>query len=257
MHEADPSNSFQIYAILASGVRCAIAPDHEHVSRWAAELILAELEQDPRLLLGCATGSTPTRTYELVVESLARNVNIAPDLRILQVDEWGGLPAGDPATCETYLRQRLLAPLHIPPARFLGWSSDPPEPQAECNRFERRLADEGPIDLCVLGLGANGHLAFNEPADALRPYPHVATLSAPSLQHTMLRAATATPTFGLTIGMSAILQSRHVLLLVSGKAKAAPVAELMTYNVNTHFPASFLWLHPRVTILLDEAAAGT
>src|SRR4051812_3724546 len=119
MPHSDPLTSLPTYAALSQGTRRAIAADHEQMSRWAADLIHAELEHNPRLLLGCATGSTPTLTYAQLVASLSPKPQLARELRVLQIDEWGGLPAGDRATCEAYLRQRLLKPLAIPAERYL------------------------------------------------------------------------------------------------------------------------------------------
>ena len=118
------------------------------------------------------------------------------------------------------------------------------------------LDKEGPIDICVLGLGANGHLALNEPAEQLQPFVHVARLTAESCQHPMLAESAARPSYGLTIGMADILQSRKVLLLVSGVHKREQFQRLLSRQVSTQFPASFLWLHPDVTCLCDRDAKG-
>jgi len=220
----------------------------------AAHLIADEVRRDRRLVIGAATGSTPTRAYELLAEMAAGDSSVFADLRLLKVDEWGGLPLDDPATCEVYLQHKLVRPLSISRERYLGWDSQPRDPDAECRRVERWLCEHGPIGVCVLGLGANGHLAFNEPADVLHPGPHAARLSRESLRHPMLGLSRATPAYGLTIGMADILRSRQILLLVSGAHKSTQLARLREPIVSTHFPASFLWLHPDVTILCDREA---
>lgn len=225
------------------------------MSVQAARQIADHVRHDPRLLIGAATGSTPTPTYELLARMAAGDARFFPDVRLLKVDEWGGLAMDDPATCEVYLQEKLVRPLSIAPERYLGWNSQPGNPDSECRRIERWLAEHGPIGLCILGLGANGHLAFNEPGDGLIPGPHVAQLSRESLGHPMLSASRSAPSYGLTIGIGDILRSRRILLLVSGAAKATQLARLREPLVSTHFPASFLWLHPNVTILCDREAA--
>ena len=111
--------------------------------------------------------------------------------------------------------------------------------------------------MCVLGLGSNGHLGFNEPADALHPHAHVAQLSPESLAHPMVRGTSTPLTYGLTLGMADILHSKQVLLLVSGRHKRDVLRRLLDdRTVSTRFPASFLWLHQDVTCFCDADAAG-
>jgi galactosamine-6-phosphate isomerase len=231
-----------------------ILDNYEQMSVRAAQLIVDDMRRDPHLLVGAATGSTPTRAYELLATMASDDAVGFGQIRLLKVDEWGGLSMDDPATCEVYLQQKFVRPLSIASERYLGWNSRPADADAECQRVARWLAEHGPIGLCVLGLGVNGHLAFNEPGDTLIPGPHVARLSNESLDHPMLHASRAIPSYGLTIGIADILRSRKILLLVSGAAKAAQLARLRESVVSTRFPASFLWLHPDVTIVCDREA---
>jgi len=150
-----------------------VHPDYEALSEIAADLIAKRIHEKPPLLLCLATGSTPTRTYELLA---TRPKSLFDQLRILKLDEWGGIPMSSPATCETYLRKILIDPLDLS-SRYVAFESQPTNPTAECSRIARWLKDNGPIDLCILGLGINGHLGFNEPAAALQPRAHLATLS--------------------------------------------------------------------------------
>lgn len=233
----------------------SILPDHEAVSAAAALSIAARLESKPHALLCLATGNTPMRAYEI----LARHGRSAPFLTrfatVLKLDEWGGIPMDRPATCESFLRTALVGPLGME-GRYVGFNSNPANPSAECARIRDWLAAHGPIDTAVLGLGVNGHIGFNEPADALQPHAHVATLSPDSLCHAMIREEPERPTFGLTLGMADLLHARRVLLLVTGKSKREPLRRLLAGPISTRFPASFLQLHPDVTLLADEAAAA-
>jgi len=230
---------------------------HESASalgRDAADFILAELRKTPSLLLCAAAGASPTIAYQLLAEAHHGEPETFASLRVLALDEWGGLPAGAPGSCDRYLRDHLVEPLGLPPERYVHFRGDAADPAAECARVRTWLDEQGPIDLCVLGLGMNGHLALNEPALSLQPRPHVATLSAASLSHGMLQAANARPAFGYTLGMADLLRARRILLLVSGEHKREPMQQLMKGDISTAFPASFLWLHPSVTCLCDAAA---
>ncbi len=237
-------------------MRIEVKADFEALSRRAAALVEAEVRRRPGLLLCAAAGSSPARTYQLLAERGAAGRNLFSRMRVIKVDEWGGLDPADPGTCESDLRRRLLGPLRISPARYRGFRSRPPDPARECERIARWLADQGPIDLCVLGVGLNGHIAMNEPAGALCPGPHVAELAPGSLAHPTLSASSAKPAYGLTLGMADILESRTILLLVSGERKRAVLERLRQPEVTPQFPVSFLWLHPNVTVLCDEAAQG-
>jgi galactosamine-6-phosphate isomerase len=237
-------------------VRVEVARDHERMSRRAAARIAAAIRRTPALLLGAVTGASPARAYENLARMRAVEPWLFRRLRVLKLDEWLGLPSRHPASCESYLRRKLLRPLGIPRSRYRGFRTRPKDAGAECARLARWLARRGPIDLCVLGLGRNGHLLMNEPGPALPPGPHVARLSATTRRHSMLEGLKTPPRYGLTMGLADILQSRAILLLVSGRAKSAAVARMLEGTVSTRCPASFLWLHPNVTVLCDREAAA-
>jgi galactosamine-6-phosphate isomerase len=174
-------------------------------------------------------------------------------LRLIALDEWGGLPATNQGSCQFQLRREIVAPLRIE-NRFIAFDGDATNPQAECGRVAAWLAQHGPIDVCVLGLGINGHLGFNEPAETMNLHAHVASLAATSLMHGMVRDLAAKPAYGMTLGMVDVMHAREVLLLVSGQRKGAALRKLLTGPLTTSFPASFLHLHPSVTVLCDVSA---
>jgi galactosamine-6-phosphate isomerase len=230
--------------------------DHEAVSRYAADRIVQRLREEPSALLCLACGATPMRVYQLLAEQGAREPSLFVKCRVIKLDEWGGLPPGDPATCEAQLRSTLVSPLRLDD-QYVSFNSRLHDPKAECARIASWLLEHGPIDTCVLGLGVNGHIGFNEPAAFTEPHAHVAQLSQASLEHAMLRQTTHRPTYGLTLGMADLLQSRQVLLLVTGSTKREPLRRLLTGPIATEFPASLLQLHPKALILCDAAADPT
>ena len=229
---------------------------YESMSRQACDLLVFALEQNPGLLLCTATGNSPLRTYELLAEEYQQQSSLFSQLRILKLDEWGGIDEHDPQSSESFIRRRLIAPLHVSEERYFSFSGNAEAPEEECSRLQEILSRQGPIDLCVLGLGRNGHLGFNEPAEALMPHAHIAQLSPDTLQHSMVQAMQRQPTYGLTLGMADILQARRILLLVTGSGKKAAIEKLLEGRVTTHLPASLLWLHPDVECLIDERALG-
>ena len=233
-----------------------ICENHEAMSMAAAGWITRQLDGKKRLLFCLATGSTPVRTYELVAPKARKSPALFDPLRVLKLDEWLGLPASDPGTCEAYLQRRVIRPWGISQRHFVRFGTNPRQPDKECKRIEDWLARNGPIDLCVLGLGSNGHLGFNEPGRALCPAVHRARLSEETRAHKMVSHSAFTPAYGLTLGMAEILQARQILLLVSGAHKRKPLHRLLQGEISTEFPASLLHLHARTTVLCDREASG-
>lgn len=232
------------------------AADHEQMSRQAARVVIRRLQQKPDLLLCASAGGTPTRMYEILAQRCQDQPGLFSDMRVLTVDEWGGLPAGHPATCKEDIRTKLMDPCHIRAARFCAFKTDSSDPGADCDRMSRWLAKNGPIDLCVLGLGLNGHIAMLEPADELPTLAHVAKLAPSSLKHPMLRGSGRVPAFGMSLGLGEIMNSAEVLLLVSGARKSPILHKVLRQAVATRLPASLLHLHPNAHVFYDRAAAA-
>ena len=234
-------------------MRFTVLPDRAALDRQAAALVWEAAGARPDPLICLASGETPSGAYAL----LAGTPDRLAHARFIQLDEWAGLGADDPASCAAHLRRALLGPLAVPPERWIGFQGDAADAAAECRRVEAALEDAGPIDLCILGLGRNGHLALNEPAESFYPFSHVATLDERSRAHPMLAGTGAQVREGLTLGLGDILGARRILLLVAGAAKRAPLARLAARRVTPQLPASFLWLHGDATCLCDaDAAAG-
>lgn len=230
-----------------------VFPDHESVSRFAADRVSELLRDEPGALLCLATGKTPMRTYELLTQRRTGEPRLFEGVRVINLDEWLGLPHGDHATCGRQLGDAFVTPLGIG-ERYCGFESQPDDPAADCARVRNWLAEQGPIDLCVLGLGINGHIGFNEPADYLQPHAHVARLSDASLAHAMIGDCGSKPTGGSTLGMHDLMQSRRILLLVTGATKRDILQQILTDRITTAIPASLLHLHPNIELLCDVAA---
>jgi len=226
--------------------------DYREMSSVAASVAVDVIRDDPGLLLCAATGSSPEGLYQELRDHAARETYLFAQLRVIKLDEWGGIPENHPVSCEYYLRTRLVDPLGIPPEWYFSFRSDPPDPELECDRMHTLLEREGPIDLCILGLGRNGHLGLNEPAGQLEPNCHVAPLSTESLRHPMISSLDKKPEYGLTLGMQEILDSRQIIMLVSGREKKQIARRFLEGKVSGLLPASYLREHPRTECLIDR-----
>ena len=227
--------------------------DYREMSDLGASLVVEALALKPDLLLCTATGSSPEGLYGELVSSAETHKELASQIRILKLDEWGGIPENHPVSCEYFLKTKLLDPLEVPDERYISFKSKPGDQEAECSRVRSLLKREGPIDLCILGLGRNGHLALNEPGAELEAYCHVASLTEESLRHPMIASLEQKPSFGLTLGMDEILSSRKIIMLVSGKEKKPVLGKFLEGKVSTELPASFLWQHDLVECLVDRS----
>ena len=205
-----------------------------------AGFMLQIMQRNQPSLICAATGSSPTGAYEQLITQKDK-IDTA-GLKFVKLDEWASLPMEHPGSCEFYLQQHLLKPLKIPAENFTSFDSMAADPEKECRRVRQYLEGSRPIDLCILGLGLNGHVAFNDPADTLQPHVHLARLSATSLAHPMVTGVPGLE-YGYTLGMADIMRSKAILLIVTGQHKKEILSDLLKERISTLLPASFLWLH--------------
>jgi galactosamine-6-phosphate isomerase len=235
-------------------MKIEVVEDYAELSQKAKKIIFEQIGLKKNLLLCAATGASPTGTYQLLAEEHKASRELFEELRIIKLDEWGGIPMEQSGSCEAYIQKYLLLPLQISTSRYIGFKSNASNPKEECKTIQEKLANDGPIDLCILGLGTNGHLALNEPGDFLQPHCHISELTASSLLHPMALEMEVKPTYGLTLGIADIFSSKMIILIVSGSRKKAVVSQLLSGRITNQLPASFLWLHPNVVCLIERDA---
>jgi len=214
------------------------------LNELASNMLINDLKENPQSLVCAATGNSPTGVYRKLIEK--QGSIVVENLTFIKLDEWYGLGIDDKGSCEYYLHENLLKPLEVSSERYIAFDGKNSDHQKECSRIADYLDKHGPIDICILGLGKNGHIAFNEPADNLQARAHLATLSATSLEHTMIKGNGEAIKYGLTLGMADILRSKKIILLVNGTHKNAVMQKLREQKISTQLPASFLWLHADV-----------
>ena len=225
---------------------------YEEISTKAKNSVMEKLLKNNSMLLCTASGGSPTRMYELLAEEQLVRPHLFSQLQVVKLDEWGGIAMEHPGSCESYLQRYIINPLQIADERYISFQSNAGSPQDECLRVQRELECRKCIDICILGIGMNGHIALNEPGVFLNPYCHLASLSEKSLQHPMIYGEQEQPTYGLTLGMANILQSRKIILLINGFKKKDITEKFLSGKITTGLPASFLWLHPDVLCLITE-----
>lgn len=225
--------------------------------RWAdavAERFCARLRQRPRLRVCLPTGRTPRGPYAAIAERVAGGQASLAEAEVLLLDEFGGLAPDDPARCATMLARDLLDRLDAAPAAVHHLDPDADDVAAECARYRRVVADGG-LDLCLLGIGANGHVGLNEPGSAPDAPTRRVALAPETIAAARDYGGNDAPRWGLTLGMAEILEAREVWLLVAGGHKAEVLAEALEGPVTPELPASLLRGHTRLLVLADEPAA--
>ncbi len=225
---------------------------------WADRVALELVERvraRPALRLCLPTGDTPTPVFErLAALSAAGEVSFA-GVEIVLLDEFLGLPAGDPARCDVRLRRELLDGLDPAPAAVHLIDADAADP-AEAARRHDAVAGRG-LDLVLLGLGMNGHVGLNEPGSVPdSPTRVVETAPATRAAATDRYGAGGVPAAGITLGMDRILAAGELWLLVAGARKAEVLARALEGPETVDCPASFLRRHPRLWVIADEPAAA-
>ncbi|XXF77116.1 glucosamine-6-phosphate deaminase [Myxococcaceae bacterium GXIMD 01537] len=217
------------------------------------------VREQPSLVLGLPTGRTPLNFYRELVALHARGAVDFSRATTFNLDEFLGLPPEDPGSFRAYMERHFFRHVNLSPGRihFLNGGAD--DAEAECSRYDAAIQAAGGLDLVLLGIGPNGHVAFNEPDEGLVAPSHRARLSRESrltMASQFGEDPSRVPVAALTLGMAALLQSRRVVLMAFGVSKAAAVTAMVHGPITPRCPASFLQLHRDAEVWLDPAAAS-
>lgn len=234
------------------------ARDEAEACRFGAHFVVRQVSANPRLVLGLATGRTMLGFYRNLVERHRNGEVSFAGCTSFNLDEYVNLNPDHPASYHAYMRWNFVEGVDIPPDRVHIPDGNHEPILESCARYEEDIRRAGGIDLQLLGIGRNGHIAFNEPGSSLASRTRVKRLS----QDTILAN---TPDFGdpdsvpryvITMGIGTILEARMILLIATGSSKARAVEQMVEGPVTAQCPASVLQMHPHVFVVVDEAAAA-
>ena len=238
-------------------MRARIFPDYEDMSAAAADAVIRRVSEDPASVLLLPTGTTPLGMYRRLVDVYRLGEVSFAEAAFFNLDEYLGLVPDHPASYHLYMKEHFYGLIDADPTRIFVPDGAAPDPEAECERYEVAIEEFGGVDVCVLGIGRNGHIGFNEPGAPFDSRTRVVTLSESTrLVNAADFEANRAPERAITVGMATIAESREVLLLASGTNKAEAVAAALEGEVSESMPASMLGQHPRATLFLDEDAAS-
>lgn len=232
------------------------AKDYNDMSRKAANIISAQVIMKPDCVLGLATGSSPIGTYKQLIEWYNQGDLDFSEVRTANLDEYKGLTKDNDQSYYYFMHENLFKHVNIKEENTSIPDGTKQVAAEECARYEQVVRDLGGVDLQLLGLGHNGHIGFNEPADEYPKETHIVDLQESTIEANKRFFASIddVPRQAYTMGIGTIMSAKKILLIVSGEDKAAILREVICGPVTPRVPASILQMHPDVTIVADEAA---
>jgi glucosamine-6-phosphate deaminase len=236
-----------------------IVADLDTAAGAVADLLCDAIAARPSAVLGLPAGQTPLPLYAELRRRCAVGQVDFSQVTTFNLDEFEGVSSGSPGSFRRFMHEHLFAGVNMEPSRINCLDGLATDVIAECHRYETAIAARGGIDLQVLGIGANGHIGFNEPAVVLSVSTHRAELSVGTRQANASLFdgdVNRVPHRALTMGIGTILGAREVILMAAGPGKADSIARMIEGGLTTHLPASLLQLHRRVRVFVDRSAAS-
>lgn len=238
-------------------LKVIIEKDYDSMSKKAAEIFIQAIKEKPNIVLGLATGSTPIGLYRELIRVHKEEGLDFSRVTTFNLDEYLGLSSHHPNSYGYFMKEQLFDHINISRENTHIPDGMAENPEEYCKKYDKMIDDLGGIDIQLLGVGENGHIAFNEPDDSLSIGTSIVKLAEKTIEANsrFFESKDQVPREAISMGIGSILKAKKIVLLANGKKKAEVVKKLLTTDrVSTKFPASFLLLHPDVTIIVDEEA---
>jgi len=237
-------------------IKKVVCNTYEDLCCFAADVFTQQLKSKPDSVLGLATGSTPIGLYDELVRRVDAGVIDFSNVRTFNLDEYYPISASHPQSYRSFMEKHLFSRVKLASTRV--FDGETPDPYAECAAFDAEVEAAGGIDLQLLGVGVNGHIAFLEPDSSYPLSSSLVELAEETLiaNSRFFSEGEKQPTSALSAGLRTIFNAGHLIMLVTGANKADIIKKMFEGFVYTDIPASLLHLHPKVTVVLDKAANG-
>lgn len=235
-----------------------IKDDYEEMSREAARLISTRIRRKPNLVLGLATGSTPLGLYRELIQLCETQGLDFSKLTTFNLDEYVALPPHHEQSYHHFMRENLFRHVNIEPRYVHVPNGMVEDIQAHCEWYEEQIVRAGGIDIQVLGIGANGHIAFNEPGSSLGSRTRVKTLTRQTRDDNarFFGSLEQVPRYAITMGVGTIMEARELVMIASGEAKAEAIRAAVEGPLTAMVPASMIQMHRKAYVIVDRAAAS-
>lgn len=243
-------------------MRLIIQPDVSGISEWVARYVMTEINNfsptpDRPFVLGLPTGSTPLGTYQKLIEAYQNGEVSFKNVVTFNMDEYVGIPKEHPQSYHSFMWNNFFSHIDIQPENVNILNGNAPDLEAECQQYEAIIKTVGGIDLFLGGIGADGHIAFNEPGSSLYSRTRMKTLTKDTLianSRFFDDDVNLVPKHALTVGVGTVMDAKEVLIIVNGHNKARALHHAVEGSVNHMWTISALQLHPKGIIVCDESA---
>ena len=228
----------------------------EEIGKAVANLIIEQVNEKPDSVLGFATGASPVPTYKSLIKAYNKGKVSFKDITTFNLDEYCDLPVEDKNSYYTFMHENLFNHIDVKEENVNFLNGNAEDTEAECVRYDDLLT-ENKIDIQLLGVGRNGHIGFNEPANKFTKGSFKVRLTQSTIDaNSIYFDENPMPHYALTMGTVSIMKSKQIILIATGRGKADAIDGLVNGDITPSCPASVLQLHPNVHIFLDKAAAS-
>lgn len=233
-----------------------IKNNYQEVSELAAEYFLNTVKTKADAVIGLPTGGTPLGMYNIVVNEY-KNISFQ-NIKTFNLDEYIGLGKTDKNSYYNFMNERLFSHIDIKKENIHIPNGITTDIQLECILYENKIKEAGFMDILFLGIGKNGHIGFNEPAEYFEPYTHEVNLQENTIKANsrFFNSVENVPKTAITIGIKTILSAKKIILLATGESKADAVSKTINGKITPGLPASILQLHDNITVIIDKDAAN-
>ncbi|MBQ8209643.1 MAG: glucosamine-6-phosphate deaminase [Clostridia bacterium] len=230
----------------------------EEIGVAAAEIIINKIKADDSAILGLATGSSPIPTYNELIKAYNNNVVSFKNVKSFNLDEYCGIPASDRNSYYTFMHQNLFNSIDIKEENTQVPDGNPEDVEVFCKGYDEAIKNAGGIDIQVLGIGRNGHIGFNEPAEKFTKGTYKVKLTESTIEANkrFFDKVEDVPTEAITMGVESILDAKEIILIATGTDKAQAIHDMVKGEVSPACPASILQKHSNVHIFIDKDAAS-
>jgi glucosamine-6-phosphate deaminase len=240
-------------------MKVIVTKDYDSMSREAAAIVRKEIEKKRDIVLGLATGSTPIGMYNELIRMHKEEGLDFSSVVSFNLDEYVGIDYNDPNSYHYYMNVNLFDYINIDKNNVHIPDGNSKNIEESCRVYDKLIDEKGGIDLQILGIGANGHIGFNEPEEELNVGTSIVNLTPRTIKDNsrFFKSIDDVPTKAITMGIGTIMKAKKIILLASGKNKSEAIKKLVEgKKITTKLPASVLLLHPDVTVIVDEEAYG-
>ncbi len=228
------------------------------IGKNAAELIIEKIKETPDCILGLATGSSPIPTYKCLIEAYKSGDISFKNVKTFNLDEYCDLPVSDPNSYYSFMHDNLFNHIDIEEKNVRVPNGNPANVEEFCTSYDSDIVNAGGIDIQLLGIGRNGHIGFNEPADEFTKGTYKVKLTDSTIEANkrFFEKVEDVPTYAITMGTQSILNAKEIILIATGSDKAQAVHDMVKGEVSPACPASILQKHDNVHIFIDKEAAA-